>query len=97
MMMPRKYGNIEITSGTISCNINITIGRIRLREAGKFGNEWLSTTRAQSALETFGQFTTSANLGISLTKSGSWGDVIDVLLDVSWNVVFLSRDIMNTR
>ena len=92
----RDYKVVEHTSSATSGNINITIGSIRVREPRKRHGESLGTSRFPSVGETLGEFITIADLDISLTKSGTGGDVVDVLSDMSWNVILLGRYIMDT-
>lgn len=50
----KKATVIELTSGAISCDIDITVGRVRLRESRKFGDEWFGTSGIQSTRKPLG-------------------------------------------
>jgi hypothetical protein len=61
-----------------------------MRKSWEFGDEWLRD-------HTFLEVPSSCSLNVSLPESGARSHVVDMLLDMGWDMVLFTRNIMSSR
>jgi hypothetical protein len=59
-----------------------------MRKSGELGDEWLR-------YYAFVEVPSSCSLNIPLPKSGARSHIVDMLLDMGWNMVLFTRNIMS--
>ena len=75
-------GDVVLDSGAISCDVDIAVGCIRMRKSGKLGDEGL-----HGVLPTLCKLGIFLDPCVSLAKSRSGGDVVNVISDMARDTV----------